>query len=247
LHCILLFQKLTELKQLRKVLDQHPEIEVVGETESYKHALEILKSRTPYLIFADSSLAKRFVTKLPTVQSEQLKPAVVWVSTNSQDGIEAFDCNAIDDLVPPFHLDRIGRTINKTKLHFMGQFEPADQPENKITTFSDSLMLRTDINQVTSLKISDIILIKADGDYTRVLTKNSDNILLRHSLNRWTDILLADNFLRLDRSTILNTSYIKSIARKDRNTTRISLQHLGTPFIEVGRLANIRLRRYLKE
>lgn len=96
------------------------------------------------------------------------------------------------------------------------------------------------------IKISDIIIIKAQKDYSRITIATGQTFTLKKSLNKWEDTLPIDLFIRVHRSTIVNANYISKIDKWFNYSYRITLKNIDEQVI-VSQRYSIRLRRHLRE
>ncbi|MBT5074776.1 MAG: LytTR family transcriptional regulator [Kordiimonadaceae bacterium] len=89
----------------------------------------------------------------------------------------------------------------------------------------DYFLLKT-TGQQSSVRISDILWIEAEDYCCRVHTE-TDNYLVRQSLNSFEKSLPGENFLRIHRSTIVNVAQVELI-EKQQNKRHIVRLRNGT-------------------
>src|SRR5690242_15869295 len=97
-------------KDLRRLLKQHPEIEIVGEAEDITQAVNLISEMKPQVVFLDIQLSGESGFELFDHCQEQFK--VIFVTAFDNFAVRAFEVNALDYLLKPVSPDRLAATIN---------------------------------------------------------------------------------------------------------------------------------------
>ena len=88
------------------MLENDPEIEIVGMCSDGQAALEEIKSKKPDLAFLDIHMPRldgiKAIEKLPT----ENRPAIIFITAHDKYAVQAFDSCAVDYLLKPFRDDR---------------------------------------------------------------------------------------------------------------------------------------------
>lgn len=79
--------------------------------------------------------------------------------------------------------------------------------------------------------VNDIKYLKADTPYVKIRLNNGENVLRRETLNMWEEKLPSKYFIRIHRSTIINTNYIYRIERISKVSYLIHLKDETETFI----------------
>ena len=87
------------------------------------------------------------------------------------------------------------------------------------------------------LKISSIVLITSDGDYTNVFTRDDKKGLVTKTMKEWDGRLPKKQFCRVHRNSIINTEYIDEIDKWFNYSYRIKLKGIGDPVVISRRYA----------
>src|ERR1700689_2197055 len=100
---------------LRDELDLIPEIDVIGEAENGRDALDQIREHQPDLVFLD--LQMPLMSGFDVIQqlSGTKLPVIVIVTAFQQHAIQAFDAGAVDYLLKPVRGDRLHKAIEKAK------------------------------------------------------------------------------------------------------------------------------------
>ena len=91
-----------------------------------------------------------------------------------------------------------------------------------------------------TVPVRDLILLKAESDFTRIFLKSSPPLLICALLGQYEKLLPSPPFTRLDRSLILNLQSTLNLKRKSRDEACLILEGVQEEF-PLGRTAQMRL------
>ncbi|MGK6352465.1 LytR/AlgR family response regulator transcription factor [Parapedobacter sp. DT-150] len=199
-------------QRLRQLLHAHPAILVVGEAGNGEEALVLIKALQPDLLFLDIEMPVSNGFEL-LKQLEQ-QPWVVFVTAYDQYALQAFEQNSVDYLLKPVEPARLEKTIRKLT-------QAATPPASiDIQRLLDSIRPQQALASLTVRLGDRILLIKVDQ---LVAVDAEDKYVLLHTADgkrHLTDYTLVDlenqlphQFLRIHRSTIVNTDRIREVRR----------------------------------
>jgi len=214
-------------KELRSMLAEHEIIDVVGEAETVAQATELVHAKNPDVIFLDIQLPGETGFDL----LEKISPAckIIFVTAFDAYAIRAFEVNALDYLLKPINPARLAQAIERLTSH-----EPA--PPVRDLEYEDRLFIEVD-ERSRLLKVSDIIVITAMGDYSQILSCDGQKSLVLKSLKDWEDRLPAKHFTRIHRSTIVNLEYVERVESWFNRSYRIHIRQLPEPLVMSRRYA----------
>ncbi len=222
---------------LRADLQQLPEVEVCGEAESIEEAIEIIPLVRPQALFLDIrmphgdgfALLPRLPAPLP----------VVFVTAHSEFAAQAFEVQAVDYLLKPVRPARLAEAVARLQ-SALGQDgeEPAYGEEDRIC-------LRTPERTLVT-RADDIILLQAEGDFTRVTVEQEHPLLICQTLGIFERTLPSPPLVRLDRSLMINIERVETIEVSPTRGARVTLRGLELP-VELGRTALRRLRESIPQ
>lgn len=104
-------------------------------------------------------------------------------------------------------------------------------PKSKFN-YEASIFL-TDGKKSDFVKLSNLVFITSNMDYTRVYVKNNKPFVIRKPIKVWEDDLPKDHFIRIHRSTIINTDYIKKVEKGKNYSHKVFLEDVSEP-VEVS-------------
>jgi len=216
-------------KELRSMLAEHEIIDVVGEAETVAQATELVHAKNPDVIFLDIQLPGETGFDL----LEKISPAckIIFVTAFDAYAIRAFEVNALDYLLKPINPARLAQAIERLTSH-----QPAPVPPVRDLEYEDRLFIEVD-ERSRLLKVSDIIVITAMGDYSQILSCDGQKSLVLKSLKDWEDRLPAKHFTRIHRSTIVNLEYVERVESWFNRSYRIHIRQLPEPLVMSRRYA----------
>ena len=222
---------------LRAELQQLPEVEVCGEAESIEEAVEIIPLVRPQALFLDIrmphgdgfALLPRLPAPLP----------VVFVTAHSEFAAQAFEVQAVDYLLKPVRPARLAEAVARLQSALgRGGEEPAYGEEDRIC-------LRTPERTLVT-RAEDIVLLQAEGDFTRVTVEQEHPLLICQTLGIFERTLPSPPLIRLDRSLMINIERVETIEVSPTRGARVTLRGLEPP-VELGRTALRRLREAIPQ
>ncbi|MBA4789701.1 MAG: response regulator transcription factor [Rhizobiales bacterium] len=215
-------------RAMRRLLRAHP-VEVAGEAETIAEALALIEATHPDLVFLDIELNGGDGFDL--LEALANPPKVVFVTAYAQHAVEAFAVDAVDYLLKPVAPERLAGALARVERQLAPR---ADKDADGV------LELRTPSRSVFA-KPADIVALKADGDFTRVLLSGQPPLMIWRTLTHFEELLPAPPFVRLSRSVIINLERLRRIDARSRDDVRLVLDGIGDA-LAVGRAAAQRLR-----
>jgi len=216
-------------KELRSMLAEHEIIDIVGEAESVAQAAELFQAQKPDVLFLDIQLPGETGFDL----IEKISPAckIIFVTAFDAYAIRAFEVNALDYLLKPINPARLAQAIERLTSHDAAPASPVRALE-----YEDRLFIEVD-ERSRFLKVSDIVVISAMGDYSRIFSADGQKSLVLKSLRDWEERLPAKQFMRIHRSTIINVEYVERLESWFNRSYRIHLRQIPEPLVMSRRYA----------
>jgi two-component system, LytTR family, response regulator len=219
---------------LKKLLEPHPEVEIVGEASSCEIALELINLHKPQLVFLDIQLGGETGFDLLELIDNSIK--IVFVTAYDEYAIRAFEVNAIDYLLKPVNPERL-----KVAIERVIRKEKTQKSEAKSYEYSDSIYVQLNNYASRFIKISSITFIEPVGNYSKIVTSEGRHCLVLKTLKQWQEELPDNNFVRIHRSSIINIEHLDHIEKNSKTRHRAFLKNIPEP-IEVSRRYARKLR-----
>jgi two-component system, LytTR family, response regulator len=144
------------------------------------------------------------------VQSKFPDTTLVFVSISKKFAAEAIHYGVYDYLLNPVKIIKVGRILEKVQLRKLSNsfLKIKEIIDNK----QEGIKLR--FNTIKGLIIvspDEILFCRADGNYTELHFINKSNELTFIILAKIEEILAPYNFMRINRSTLINKNYIRKV------------------------------------
>lgn len=204
-------------ERLRQLLQQEPDIELVGECSNGHEAIDAIRAQAPDLVFLDIQMPELTgFDVLERLEGRRL-PSVVFVTAFDKFALKAFEVHAVDYLLKPFDRERfkvaLGRALEQVK---RGQDGSLDQrlrallnelrPQNKAP---DRLAVKSG-GRVVFVRVDELDWVEAADNYVELHVGNETH-LYRQTMSDLEALLPSDKFMRISRSTIVNVDRIKEL------------------------------------
>jgi two-component system LytT family response regulator len=218
-------------QELKVLLEEYPEIEVIGEAASVDQALALIKKEMPDVLFLDIQLKGE--TGFDLLERTDISFKIIFITAYDQYAIRAFEANALDYLLKPINKERLANSIARLL------------PTEQITTnpvgrlnYDDVIYLIID-GSFKFVKIHLVKCIIAAGKYSYIYygqRKNKE--LVTKTLREWEEILPDKYLIRIHRSTIINFEYVVKIKKNKNQTHEVYIEGIDRPFLISRRYAS---------
>jgi two-component system LytT family response regulator len=193
-------------KELMKLLEEHPMIEVVGEAMNADEATQMVNDLNPDLLFLDIQMPGK--TGFQLLEELESVPLVVFTTAYDEFAIKAFEVNALDYLLKPIQPERLSETISKLAEKERAKVTAIQGGEKKLG-LSDQVFVK-DGDRCWFVSLSNVRLFESDGNYIKVYFDNN-RPMIHKSLNALDERLDERAFFRASRKHIVNLSWVEGI------------------------------------
>ena len=208
---------------VRNRLKQHSDVEIVGECATGRAAIAAIRAQSPNLVFLDIQMPDMSGFEVLRSLNPNEMPAVIFLTAYDKYTLEAFGVHALNYLLKPIDDSRFESALKHARLQIESRAFPdlerrirellkaagAPQLDRYETRFS----VRTG-QKIVVVLANDIDWIEACGDYVNLHAGNRTH-LLRQTMNKMESQLDPTRFLRIHRSTIVQTSRIRELVALD--------------------------------
>lgn len=219
-------------------LAKFPCIQIVGEADSVRTAVNKIEELKPDVVFLDIQMPGETGFKL--YELVDVKFPVVFVTAFDDFAISAFEVNALDYLLKPVEPERLAATIDRLTEGAPKKKTPA---ANKFEY--DDYIFINQLGKSSFVMINSIVYLNALGDYSEIYTTNKEKKLMLRSLRIWMNCLPEKYFLRIRRNIIVNINFIEKIEPLSKGAYQIYMRNIATPFITSQRYGGELRKRFL--
>ena len=226
--------------ELKKLLQDFPEIEVVDEAANADEGLSKIDTLHPDLVFLDIQMPGK--TGFDMLAELDRAPHVIFTTAYDEYALKAFEVNALDYLLKPVEPKRLADAVQK--LHIADNKENHMMPENmnrSMLTEEDQVFVK-DGERCWFVKLSDIRLFESVGNYAKVFFGANKPLILK-SLNALEERLDQKTFFRANRKHIVNLRMIDKIEPYFNGGLLLELK--GGEKIEVSRRQTVKFKEMM--
>ena len=226
--------------ELRKLLQDFPEVEVIDEAANAEEGINKIETQNPDLIFLDIQMPGR--SGFDMLSSLEKSPNVIFTTAYDEYALKAFEVNALDYLLKPVEPKRLADAIQK--LHYIETKDVVSNGENinkSLLAENDQVFVK-DGERCWFVKLSDIRLFESVGNYAKVFFGNNKPLILK-SLNALEERLDEKMFFRANRKHIVNLRMIEKIEPYFNGGLLLELK--GGEKIEVSRRQTVKFKEMM--
>lgn len=203
--------------RLLELLQKEEDIEIAGIARDGHEAVSLMKETHVDLLFLDIQMpGMDGFTALRQIPAGQ-RPVTIFVTAFDKYALQAFESHAIDYLLKPFSDERFEDALQRARSYFQTQAAGAlglrlaklleeTEKDHQDTKMLDRIALKNR-GRITFLYIKDLDWVEAAGVYVH-LHAGSESHLFRATLGQLEQRLDPQQFVRVNRSAIVNTDRI---------------------------------------
>ena len=227
--------------ELKKLLADFPEIDVVAEAANANEGMEKIDNFSPELIFLDIQMPGK--TGFDMLAELDRTPNVIFTTAYDEYALKAFEVNALDYLLKPIEPKRLADAIQKMQNH-----DERDDHGSIPLNFNRSVLQENDQVFVKDgercwfVRLMDIRLFESVGNYAKVYFGVNKPLILK-SLNSLEERLDEKIFFRANRKHIVNLRLIEKVEPYFNGGLLLELK--GGEKIEVSRRQTVKFKEMM--
>ncbi len=193
-------------RKIRRMLQNDPDIEVIGECKNGNQAVAAIKQKNPDLIFLDVQMPEMNGFEVLEALDPSEMPIVIFVTAYDRYALKAFDFFPLDYLLKPFARTRFEQTLARAKAQFQkgpdGSIREVLMELRKQSRSVDRLMVKS-AGRILFLQTYEIDWIEAKRRYV-YLHVGKEKHLFRASISQMGLQLNPKKFFRISRGAMIN-------------------------------------------
>ncbi len=241
-------------EELKWLLNDFPEIEIVATADNGPQGMELIEAIEPDIVFLDVQMPG--LDGINVIRQLRAKgaflPYFVFSTAYDQYAVEAFRLEAMDYLLKPVDKERLAETIERAKRNLarrepeqpgipvvLGEPKPrASQQHAKIVVRSGTRHFIVDAEEIVYAKINEGVI--------TIVAKQVEGISSYRTLEDLQANLDAEQFWRVHRSFLVNIDRIREVVPWFKSSYQIRVDDKKGTEIPVSRVQTRRLRELLK-
>jgi two-component system, LytTR family, response regulator len=225
--------------ELRKLLQEFSEIEVVDEAANVDEGIAKIDQHQPELIFLDIQMPGK--TGFDLLSELDRVPQVIFTTAYDEYALKAFEVNALDYLLKPIEPKRLADAIHKLHAENGGGHNGVVHENKSLLSDTDQVFVK-DGERCWFVKLSEIRLFESVGNYAKVFFGPHKPLILK-SLNALEERLDEKVFFRANRKHIVNLRMIDKIEPYFNGGLLLELK--GGDKIEVSRRQTVKFKEMM--
>jgi two-component system LytT family response regulator len=240
------------IERLRELVEEQPDVELVGTAGDGVAAIEAIRTLRPDLVFLDIQMPRKTGIDVVREVGPAAMPATIFVTAYDQYALQAFDFAAIDYLVKPYDDERFEEAFRRARRKI--ELEGLDQLRDQLLTllqggavpagpatsprptapaagYLDRIAVQMK-GRMRVVPVSQIEYISSSGPYAE-LHVGPERHIIRESMQNLEDQLDPARFMRIHRSAIVRIDLVESLLRGSAGDYEVQLR--GGVRLRVGR------------
>jgi len=202
---------------LHRLLQQEPDLEIVGMAANGCEAIESINRLAPDLVFLDVQMPDLDGFEVAAHVNGSRMPALIFVTAHDDFALKAFDAHALDYLVKPCRPDRLQLALQRARQQI--QHNQTGEIQQKLdellrdlktsSGYPERLVVKSN-GRILFLRVTDINLVEAAANYVKLHVGNEIH-LFRETMTALEEKLPPNRFVRISRSAIVNVESVKEL------------------------------------
>jgi len=229
--------------ELKRLLENFPSIEVVGEASNTDEASQLIEELQPDVAFLDIQMPGK--TGFEWLEEwDGFLPEIIFTTAFDEYALKAFEVNALDYVLKPIELTRLSESIQKLESRIQ---RPAIAEKsvgtNHVLGGNDQIFVK-DGEKCWFVRLDRVRLCESMGNYVRLFFDDQKPLVLK-SLNSLEERLDPKLFFRCNRKHIVNLNFIDKIEPWFSGGLQVTLKGDKAEKIEISRRQSIRFKELL--
>jgi two-component system, LytTR family, response regulator len=219
IRCVLVDDEIQSLVMMEWLLKTYaPQVKIEALCSDAQKGIEEIKRHRPDLVFLDIEMPHMNGFDM-LEQFDELFFDVVFTTAYDQFAIKAFRYSALNYLLKPVDPDDLKETIRRVEHRKMVPLkEQMDVLMQSIREAGRQPLARialTTADGMLFVATEEIVFCESDSNYTTVVMKGGQKILVSKTLKDIDETLSGNNFYRIHNSFLVNLNHIKKYVRGD--------------------------------
>ena len=189
-------------RKIRRLLEAHPEVEVVGEAGDGAEALDQIAALAPELVFLDVQMPHLTGLELLETLPIDARPHIVFTTAYDTHAVAAFEQRALDYLLKPFERERFAESVRRA-------LEVHARRDPRSNRFVERFLVR-ERDRLVPVSTQEVIRFAAAEKYVDIFTA-AGVYLHRMTMNTLEAQLGPEHFLRIHRSHIVRVREVREL------------------------------------
>jgi two-component system LytT family response regulator len=229
--------------ELKRLLENFPSIEVIGEASNTEEASQLIEELQPDVAFLDIQMPGK--TGFEWLEEwDGFLPEIIFTTAFDEYALKAFEVNALDYVLKPVELARLSESIQKLESRFKRTVSAEKTTSASHVLGGNDQIFVKDGEKCWFVRLDRVRLCESMGNYVRLFFDDQKPLVLK-SLNSLEERLDPKLFFRCNRKHIVNLNFIDKIEPWFSGGLQVTLKGEKAEKIEISRRQSIRFKELL--
>jgi DNA-binding LytR/AlgR family response regulator len=236
-------------RRLRRLLGDHPDVEVVGEADSGDAAVRAVLQLRPTVVFLDINMpgsdGMAALRAIRAALPDELRPHAVFTTAHDEHAVEAFELEGTDYLLKPIERQDLARALRRVRKAVwveplpvtppaaaMAPLTPAPQPSKPAAPAPDAPDAPEHLaehlaghraGRLVPIPLHDVACVVVDDTITFAVHPGGRH-RLKTSIQETEGLLPSPPFVRISRAAILNLDWVDHLDPGPSGTYTVHLR-----------------------
>lgn len=220
LRVLIADDELLARERLRRLLEEEPGIEIVGECSTGSETVRAIQRDSPHLVLLDIGMPELDGFEVIRAVGTERLPAIVFVTAHDRFALRAFEAHAADYLLKPFDRERLQKALDRARdiTRRRGAYQPVEELLGLVAGLKalprtvERFAIRTG-GRIVFVAPEEIDWIQSANNYSEFHVGSTVH-MLRKTLGALERQLPPAKFVRISRSHMVNIDRIKEVRPK---------------------------------
>lgn len=241
-------------EELRFLLQDDPEVEIVGEASNGPEALEMIDHLQPDLVLMDVQMPglDGIGVVRALIEKGAALPHFIFATAFDQYAVEAFEVEATDYLLKPIDKQRFEKSVEKAKKRIASPDQEVRQVEQLLSRLQQGsprpptkLLVRSGERMIL-VDEADVVFATIDTGTITVSAEAAQGVSNYRTIEELQSHLDAATFWRPHRSYLVNINRIKEVVPWFNSTYQLRMSDKNETEVPVSRGQTKKLRELFK-
>jgi two-component system LytT family response regulator/two-component system response regulator LytT len=214
LKILIIDDELPARDELRYLVSQEVDTEVVGDADNVAEAVGMAASLQPDVIFLDINMREMNGLDAAAILRKVVGQAmIVFATAYDEFALKAFEVGAVDYILKPFEQERISKTIARLKNYQPEEWNTATSRIDTTLAGNKVLVQKLPVEKsgkIILLNYSEIIYAYANNGMVSVVTENEE-LNYSGTLSELQERVENTTMIRVHKSYIVNLDQVKEV------------------------------------
>ena len=210
MNCIIVDDEPLAREAMKLLIEEAECLQLVGSFNSAATASDFMEQHVVDLVFLDIQMPG--ITGIEFARTISKRTLVIFTTAYTEYALDSYEVDAIDYLIKPAEAERFQKAVEKAQsYHSLLLREEKEAIETIVA--AEYFFVKAE-RRYFKVNFSDILFVEGLKDYV-ILQLGEQRIINRMSLKAVFGLLPKDSFLRVNKSSIVNTAHIDSFDNND--------------------------------